>query len=321
MDFQTDVIITLQTGTPGFTNLMALVSLLGVPEFYLVVIPFILWCYDKKLGMRILFLLSISTVANILLKILFHTPRPYWINGKIQALASEPTFGMPSGHAQSSLVFLGCLGAYFKKRYVWAICITGILLASVARLYLGVHFLTDILTGWAVGFLILLLFMRYEDACTDWFMKKTIQFRICSAFFASFIVIPASYLILLSHGTWQIPPEWFALSFAQSHERINPLTLRDTIMASGILCGTGLGAIISAEYFPYAANGSLPRKIVRYILGISILFVFWVLVSAVTKTPDLTGYTISYLRAASVGIWITVGAPFLFYKVGLLNKG
>lgn len=55
---------------------------------------------------------------------------------------------MPSAAAQVSLTFLGYIGTWFKKTWVWIICIALIFLVAIARMYLGVHFLADILTGW-----------------------------------------------------------------------------------------------------------------------------------------------------------------------------
>lgn len=324
MDFQTALIVALQTNAPNLTIFMLIISILGLQEFYLMLIPLILWCYDKKLGLRIIFLLTISNAINAMLKILFHTPRPYWVSSEVKAFASSRSFGMPSGHAQTSLTFMGYIGASLKKRSLWVICIPIIILVAISRLYLGVHFLTDILAGWFFAIVILLAFLHYEKSFSEWFLQKPIGIRIIFALCTSFTFVILSQMIeiiVFNLHNWQVPAEWSTLAFTQTHDTINPTSLRDTIMDAGILFGAAVGASISAEYFPYVVDGSYSKKIVRYLTGIIILALFWVIFSAVTKTPDLTGYGMTYFRAALAGLWVTGGAPFVFCKTGIANKG
>lgn len=321
MDFLTAPNIALQANAPGLGLCMLFISVLGMPEFYLLVIPLILWCYNKTLGLRLIFLLSIGAAINAFAKLLFHSPRPYWISPEVKAFASEPTFGVPSGAAQISLLFLGYIGAWFKKTSVWIVCIALIILVAIARMYLGVHFLTDILMGWLIALVILFLFLRYENRAAKWFLEKPIDVRILLALLVSCIFIVLSQLAILSFGTWQVPVQWSALAFAQTNVPIDPVSLRDTLMAAGLLFGAATGATLSIEYIPYAVNGTKSRKAARYILGLVVLALIWLIFSSTTKTPDLAGYGMTYFRAALVGLWITAGAPFLFLRLGLTNKG
>jgi membrane-associated phospholipid phosphatase len=321
MDFQTALNIALQTHAPGLGLIMMFFSLLGQVELYLLIIPLILWCYDKKLGLRIIFLLTICTVINAMFKILFHTPRPYWISSEVKALTSDSSFGMPSGHAQTSVTFLGYISAWFNKTYIWVICITLIILVAISRIYLGVHFFTDIIAGWIFALIILLVFLQYENSVTEWFSRKKIIIRFFLALCASIIMIILTQLMIFSLGTWHVPAEWSALAFAQTNQYINPISLRDSLMAAGLLFGAATGASISADYLPYVVDGSNSQKVIRYLTGIIILGLLWVLLSASTKSLDLTGYGMTYFRAALAGIWVTVGAPYLFCRFGLSNKG
>lgn len=320
MYLQTAIDVTLQTAAPNLKNLMILLSIFGVPEFYLIIIPLILWCFDKKLGLRLIFLLSISNAINSMLKILFHSPRPYWTSTEVKALASESTFGMPSGHAQISLTFLGYIGAWFKRTNIWILSIVLIILVGIARMYLGVHFLSDIITGWIVGILILLIFIRYEEQFCKWFFKKTINLRIIFAFCASIAFILLTSIVIFSLGSWQIPSEWYTLALEQTGIAINPISLQDTLMSAGLLFGAALGAIISSEYRPYVVDGRKIHKLIRYLIGIVILFALWFALSSLTKSPGVIGYGMTYARAAIGGIWVTLGAPILFCKLGIANK-
>ena len=321
MIFEAAPNIVLQANAPGLGMFMLLVSLLGAPEFYLLVIPLILWCYNKSLGLRLLFLLSISAAINAMLKLLFHAPRPYWVSAEVKAFSSEPTFGMPSAAAQISLTFLGYIGTWFKKRSIWIASIVLIVLIGISRMYLGVHFLTDILTGWIFALIILLVFLRYEKPAALWLSQKPPGTRILLAFLASCMFIILAQVVIYCLGTWQVPAGWSALALEQTNAAIDPLSIRDVLMAAGLLFGAAAGAVISAVYIPYVVDGSKSRKAIRYLSGIIILAFLWVALSAPTKSPDLAGYGMAYFRVAIVGVWITAGAPFLFCKTGLANTG
>ncbi len=96
-----------------------------------------------------------GSILNTGLKLAFNKPRPQlW-----PQLISETTFSYPSGHALGSMVlygFLGYLLATHMPQYAGAFySAAGILIIAVgiSRLYLGVHWPTDILAGYSVGFL------------------------------------------------------------------------------------------------------------------------------------------------------------------------
>src|SRR5262245_50822919 len=79
---------------------MQLISFFGDEEFFLLLLPIVFWSISAPLGMRIGLMLLLSVNLNYLLKLTFQQPRPYWYSLRVAALSSEPTFGLPSGHAQ-----------------------------------------------------------------------------------------------------------------------------------------------------------------------------------------------------------------------------
>ena len=160
------LIQALQTLSPSLDGVMNLFSFLGRAEFYLLTAPFIYWAYDKRLGIQALLILLAIDVVSASFKLLFHQPRPYWIGG-VQALAEEASYGIPSSHASDSLAIGGYLAYRVKK--TWFSVVIGIILffIGLSRLYLGVHFLHDVLFGWLLGAIILwIASMRAEQiAC------------------------------------------------------------------------------------------------------------------------------------------------------------
>ena len=111
----------------------------------------------------------LGSVANWGLKEVIARPRPSQF--LVDVLHDSEGLAFPSGHAMHMTIFLGMLmffiPMYFQGRLVqWAILslLTAlIILAGLSRIYLGAHWASDILGGYAFGLVILIAFIRaYE---------------------------------------------------------------------------------------------------------------------------------------------------------------
>ena len=127
----------------------------------LTVILFIL-IKNKKIGLSIFSNLLIITVLNQLLKRILQRPRPTEFR-----IIEETGYSFPSGHSMVSMAFYGYLiyliYKYVKNKYVkWIlIVLLSILICSigVSRIYLGVHYTSDVLGGFLVSISYLVLFI------------------------------------------------------------------------------------------------------------------------------------------------------------------
>lgn len=317
MDPQIAFIQGLQTGAPGLGPFMEAVAFLGQPEFYLLFIPLILWCYDRSLGLRLLMLIPINGALSDAFKIFFHSPRPYWVSTGVKALTNYPSFGFPSAHAQNAVVFFGYLASTLKKRMAWIVCIVMILLIGLARVYQGVHFPPDILGGYAFGLVMLVIFLRYETTVSAWLKSKPAAMQIGIAFAASCALVLISLAALLSLGSWQMPADWAVLALAQTGIPIEPLVPRDTLVAAGLLFGSAAGAVLAEPGIGNGKEGRFHHKAVRYGVGILVLFSLWVLLGLISPASGMAEYLMEYLSPAIAGLWITAGAPLLFRRLGL----
>ena len=139
-------------GLGGWLKLpMAIFTFLGDEQFYLLLVPLVYWCLNKELGADLGVLLVLSSFTNTALKSFFKHSRPFW-EAPALGLGDASSFSTPSGHAQTSAALFGYLAWFLadkRRGRLWA-TLLGLLMvfvASVTRVYLGVHFLGDIL--WA----------------------------------------------------------------------------------------------------------------------------------------------------------------------------
>lgn len=98
---------------------------------------------------------GLTFFSNSLLKLIIHRPRPStYLTDEVLL----PTFSFPSGHAASSVVAFGLL-AYILFHYlpqpinsiVVGILILLIIGIGISRVYLGAHYPSDVVAGWLVG--------------------------------------------------------------------------------------------------------------------------------------------------------------------------
>jgi membrane-associated phospholipid phosphatase len=145
--------------TPPLTTFFLIVTALGSIEAIVllgtVVATFLAW------GRRWLFLgswlaaVAGSAILNQLLKGLFARPRPHFEH----PLLVETSYSFPSGHAMESFVVYGML-AYFAvlalrswESRVGVVCGAALLVVLIgfSRMYLGVHYFSDVIAGYAAG--------------------------------------------------------------------------------------------------------------------------------------------------------------------------
>jgi membrane-associated phospholipid phosphatase len=162
--FDTTVLLWLhQWANPVLDAVMIKVTTLGNPEFVVVVVVFglgWLWWRQHRLEAKVFAIACLGAlILNQGLKLCFAKPRPQlWTR-----LIAESSYSFPSGHALGSLVLYGflayILSIQFPRFAHWIYGVAAGIIAAigVSRLYLGVHWPTDVVAGYAVGFLWLMV--------------------------------------------------------------------------------------------------------------------------------------------------------------------
>jgi len=167
-----------EEGSRGFLNFMRAVSFFGTPYIAIcvaIVVAGIFFLFSYRREAFFIFLTPLSGVVSGLIKIVVDRPRPTTALVTVYQALTDPSY--PSGHVVYYVVFFGFLIAtmfVIKKApivlRISVVVISTMLIAlvSVSRVYLGVHWATDVLGGYLTGYVLLFvlasLYFRNLDA-------------------------------------------------------------------------------------------------------------------------------------------------------------
>lgn len=141
--------------TPTLDGLMLLFTRVGapLPMIGFVALALLLLLLRGRRADALFLILAVGGAAtlNFLAKLLFQRARPaLWLS-----LRPEADYGFPSGHAMGSLAVVVALASLFwATRWRWAILALGtvfVIGVGLSRVYLGVHYPSDILAGWSAS--------------------------------------------------------------------------------------------------------------------------------------------------------------------------
>jgi len=246
---------------------MTLLTVTGNTLTYLIIIPGLYWLVDSAFGARTVLYLMFSSLANSFLKIAMHGPRPYWLSSRVRLLADpEITFGVPSHHAQGAVVLFGMIAQYLQQAWVWVGAAALALLVGLSRVYLAVHFPTDVLVGWLLGLIVLCIGWQIEAPVMAWFRQFSDQAKVFLLALASGLAVAFSALTsYLVQQNWAIPSLW--LRNAMRAGGLNPFSLADILIAAGLLFGFGTGLIYDKRAGSFDRQGEWYQYAGRFVLG------------------------------------------------------
>jgi membrane-associated phospholipid phosphatase len=318
---QFEILITLFFQNLGewLTPIAHALSFLGTEIFYILLLPALYWCLDAGLGFRIGVMLVATNSINGFLKILFCSPRPFWVDSRVQAIASETSFGLPSGHSQNSAAILGLLAVKIKKNWLTIVSILGILFIGLSRIYLGVHFTRDVLSGWLIGLLLVGLFIWLEKPVSKWISDKKLAFQIIFALLISILIIALGYLSVFITSGFQIPNDWKDLALASGNVLIDPFNLEGFFTISGVWFGFVVGyAWLLKKNGSIEVAGNFGQRLGRYLIGLAGLIIIYAgLKLVLPENPLWLGFTFRFIRYGLIGLWVSALAPMLFSALKL----
>ncbi len=194
---------------------MILVTSMGSSSFYAAIIIAITFGIDFRRGFLLFQLLLWTGAVTEVLKVVFAMPRPYYVDSRVLNLESgEPNlspftgkgansffglpdkevletfraevttggshpfysfYGFPSGHVSTTMALWGGTALIFGKKLIWKIVPAVVLLMAFTRMYLGRHFLGDVIGGAFLGLLLLIAFSAFlrSPVCKAFFRKES----------------------------------------------------------------------------------------------------------------------------------------------------
>lgn len=134
----------------------------GVIFLSIATIALLLLIKNKKIGLSIFSNIVIITILNQLLKRILRRPRPTEFR-----IVEETGYSFPSGHSMVSMAFYGYLiyliYRYIKNKYIkWSLIVLLsilICLIGISRIYLGVHYTSDVLGGFLLSISYLVVYI------------------------------------------------------------------------------------------------------------------------------------------------------------------
>ena len=134
----------------GFFTVLATLSLV------VTVVPQCVLFYfsGPYIGVQVAAINSLSSAWSGMLKLTYRDPRPFWVYPWVEGITCLKDWGTPSGHALYTSAVWGCLGVYLWRttRRRSALCILAwLLLIGLDRLFVGAHFASQVVLGWAWG--------------------------------------------------------------------------------------------------------------------------------------------------------------------------
>ncbi len=315
---------SLQTIGPWFTPFMEFFTFLGYPQAYMIIVAIIYWSIDRKLGLRLAIFLPVAASLNSLLKQAFHAPRPYWIDPGIKAIRVSNGFGMPSGHAQASTVWL--YGAALMKRtWFWALAIAIVFLIGLSRVYLGVHFSSQVLIGWLIGLLVVLIFFRFELKVLIWFLNKKFSSQLFLISLISALILISGGIIVCIYKHWEMPIHWISNSSAYFSEGNETILFSVGIEAiagnAGAFWGAALGALLSYRRGGFDSGGKAWKRALRSVLGLIIVSALYaiLMLTAPEQTKDLLYAAWKFCGFFVISFSAIFLVPILFIRIHLLS--
>lgn len=266
-----------QFASPALDQFFIVVSDLGSSQIYIVLLLFAYLVLDPRLGQRLGVAVLFGFYLNFHLKGLVGTQRPFILDSEL-ARTPEATPqsgpGFPSAHAQMSLTFWGYAAWWLQRSWFWPLAVLVVVLISLSRVYLGMHFLVDIIGGLGIGLLYTAVFAFAEPLWAG-FRSSSRRLRITLG-----VVIPFLLLIFL-------PP---------------PGLEADLLMG-------GMAAFLSGPLIlPYKPSPALWKRLAVFALGVVLVFglltVSSVLLPEELKRTPVVGF-VRYLLLGYTGLLLT----------------
>ncbi len=159
-------------------SFMSFFSLFGEELPLILIVGFVYWSYDKKLGRKVGLIAIMGLIWNTMIKNIVMRRRPYFDHESINILRvvdseadiydiSAQGYSFPSAHSTNAVTVFGSLAVNLRKRWFTVIAIMIPLLTGISRFVVGAHYPTDVMAGWLLGLTSVVLVQMLQKRVSD----------------------------------------------------------------------------------------------------------------------------------------------------------
>lgn len=242
----------------------------ALSKFAVDILPFlgyiIFWSVSKKWGYRFMITLWCGEVINGLLKLIVCAYRPWIRSDKINPAGDSKVaatgYSFPSGHSTVATIHYGTIFAWQRKKRLWLaiVCAVLLFLTCFSRNYLGVHTPQDVLVGFGVSVVLIIVVG---------FAQKELEGNQKAVDILTFAGIAAVLGVLIFVMFKPYPMDYDA----NGNLLVDPQRMmNDTFKACGGFIGLMIGSYIERHFIRYEVPAGAAALPVLTCVGFALMF-------------------------------------------------
>ncbi|MDE3090654.1 MAG: phosphatase PAP2 family protein [Chloroflexota bacterium] len=283
LQFQIAFTLWLQSVSPALDSVFKAINFLQTEEFFLLALPIVWWCIDKRIGASLAILFLSSDYFVRLLKGLTALPRPYQLDPRVRPLDPQTDSSFPSAGTMATVIFWGYLATQFRRRALWAWAVLAIVLVALARVYLGAHYPTDVIASIVIGVIILVVVLG----------GKLIEGIASAPRAAQWIAAIAVPIVL-------------AAIYLNA----------ETAVGLGAMLGFGVGVLLEDQFVRFEPRGVWWKQLLKLVIGLAIALGLRLAIKPLLPLGNVSDMA----RYALIGLWMGAGAPWVFVAARLARR-
>jgi membrane-associated phospholipid phosphatase len=280
----------LRNALPGLGDFFLIVSQFGSELVFIGLLLVLYWAVNKEEAILATYVLIASIIVNYWLKYIIAKERPPASN--YYPGADYSNYSTPSGHSQFSATLYGWFAVRIRRWWMVLIAIVLTTLVGISRVYLGVHFLEDVLLGWGVGILMIIVFVYIEKPATTFLSRYRYEYLLLG------LAIIGIAMTLIA---WSLPEP--------PYDNFGSI--------GGLTIGLAFGLALERRFVNFSVTpkeGQRWRLVLRVAIGLAIVIGLMVGLKAILPFEDLWSRVFRYATVALSGVFAW---PAVFKRVNL----